>query len=79
MRSFAIVICRVYFEAQKHRKYAKNVVVKMSASGTKYHIHVGSFLLHFDIIEFSLSPFDVIKQVFRRISRKKTDVNSNPV
>ena len=31
MRSFAIVICRAYFEAKKRRKYAKNVVVNISA------------------------------------------------
>ena len=30
VRSFAIVIRRVYFEAKKCRKYAKNVVVNMS-------------------------------------------------
>ena len=31
MRSFAIVIRRAYFEAKKRRKYAKNVVVNISA------------------------------------------------
>ena len=30
MRSFAIVICRAYFEAKKRRNYAKNVVVNRS-------------------------------------------------
>ena len=33
MSSFAIAIRRAYFEAQKHRKCAKNVVVNRSASG----------------------------------------------
>ena len=38
MRSFAIVIRRAYFEAKKRRKYAKNVVVNMSDTGTiKFH------------------------------------------
>ena len=32
MHSFAIVIRRVYFEAKKRRKYAKNVVVNRSES-----------------------------------------------
>ena len=34
MHSFEIVIRRAYFEAKKRRKYAKNVVVNRSASGT---------------------------------------------
>ena len=32
VRSFAIVIRRAYFEAKKHRKYAKNVVVNGSVN-----------------------------------------------
>ena len=35
MCSFAIVICRAYFEAKKRRKYAKNVVVNRSEDGGK--------------------------------------------
>ena len=34
MRRFAIVIRRAYFEAKKLRKYAKNVVVNRSETGT---------------------------------------------
>ena len=34
MRSFAIVIRRVYFEAKKRRKYAKNVVVNNNHNGS---------------------------------------------
>ena len=34
MRSFAIVIRRAYFEAKKRRKYAKNVVVSRSGTGS---------------------------------------------
>ena len=36
MRSFAIVIRRVYFEVKKHRKYAKNVVVNRSGAPKTY-------------------------------------------
>ena len=36
MRSFAIVIRRAYFEAKKRRKFAKNVVVNMSANCTEF-------------------------------------------
>ena len=38
MRSFAIVIRRVYFEAKNRRKYAKNVVVNKSAIVQDYRL-----------------------------------------
>ena len=43
MRSFAIVIRRAYFEAKKHRNYARNVVVNSSANPTTFTMEKYNF------------------------------------